>query len=190
MASLLSGCLDTLPDRGDRSLVASAPHVRPEARAGVSPRGASLAFASLDGPSETVSERFREQFDKAVQSRDVALAKTEAAHYRIRGYLTTLPAPGGARLACVLDVYDRQGRRVQRLMDETALKTEANPWDAVDDKSLAAFVDRSAEDLAAFLSGTPEALAAAEKDAGVSVVSGQAKGSEEKPKPSGVAQAR
>ena len=188
-ASLLCGCIDTAVEKG-ASPVAAAPQVRISARPGVSPHGASLAFASLDGPPEAVSARFREQFDKAAQSRDVALSKPEAAQYRLRGYLTASPTQGGTRLAYVLDVYDRQGRRVQRLTDEAGLKPDANPWDALDEKSLAALADRGAEDVAAFLSNTPEALAAAEKDSGVSVVAGQPKASEDKPKAAGVAQVR
>jgi hypothetical protein len=188
-ASLLCGCLDTAGEKGAPP-VAAAPHPRISARPGVSPHGASLALASLDGPPQPVAERFREQFDKAAQSRDVALAKPEAAQYRLRGYLTASPAQGGTRIAYVLDVYDRQGRRVQRLTDETGLKPDANPWDSLDEGSLAAFADRGAEDVAAFLSNTPEALAAAEKDSGVSVVAGQPKASEDKPKAGGVAQVR
>ena len=188
-ASLLCGCLDTALEKGAQP-IAAAPHLRISAHPGISPHGASLAFASLDGPPEAVSERFREQFDKAAQSRDVALAKPEAAQYRLRGYLTASSTQGGTRLAYVLDVYDRQGRRVQRLTDETGLKPDANPWDALDERSLAAFADRGAEDVAAFLSNTPEALAASEKESGVSIVAGQPKASEDKPKAGGFAQIR
>jgi hypothetical protein len=134
--------------------------------------------------------RFREEFDKAARSREVALAKTDAAPYRLRVYLTALPAQAGTRLAYVFDVYDRQGRRVQRLSDEVGVSSDANPWDAINDSSVAAIANRGAEDVAAFLSNTPEALAAAEKDGGVSVVAGQARASEDKPKVSGVAQVR
>jgi hypothetical protein len=188
-ASLLCGCFETAVEKGAPP-VGAVPHLRIAARPGVSPHGASLAFASLDGPPAAVSESFREQFDMAAQSRDVALAKPEAAQYRLRGYLTASPAQGGTRLSYVLDVYDRQGRRVQRLTEEAGLRPDANPWDAVDDKSLAAFADRGAEDVAAFLSNTPEALAAADKDSGVTVVAGEAKAPEEKPKAGGVAQFR
>jgi hypothetical protein len=190
LASLLCGCMDTTLDRDTGPSVATVARQRVTARTGVSPRGASLAFVSLDGPPEAVSVKFREQFDKAAQSREVALAKTEAAQYRLRVYLTALPAQAGTRLISVLDVYDRQGRRVQRLSDEVAVRSDANPWDAINDNSLAAIADRGAEDVAAFLSNTPEALAATEKDAGVSVVAGQAKIPDDKPKVSGVAQAR
>jgi hypothetical protein len=187
-AFALCGCVDTAVEIGSQR-VAGAPQ-RLAARPGVSPHGASLGFATLDGPSEAVSERFREHFDKAAQSRDVALAKPEAAHYRLRAYLTVSPAPSGPRLSYLLDIYDRQGRRVQRLTEEIGVTPEATSWEALDDKALAVFADRGAEDVAAFLSNTSEAVAAAEKDSGVTVVAGQAKAPEEKPRTGGVAQIR
>jgi hypothetical protein len=186
---LLCGCVDTAVETGSQRVSGASP-LRIAARPGVSPHGASLGFATLDGPSQAVSERFREHFDKAAQSRDVALAKPESAHYRLRGYLTAAPAQSGPRLSYVLDIYDRQGRRVQRLTEEVGVSPEATSWEALDEKSLAAFADRGAEDVAAFLSNTSEAVAAAEKDSGVTVVAGQAKASEDKPRAGGVAQIR
>ena len=188
-ALALCGCVDTAVEIGSQR-VAGASGQRMAARPGVSPHGASLGFATLDGPSEAVSDRFREHFDKAAQSRDVVLAKPEAAHYRLRAYLTSSPAPSGPRLSYLLDIYDRQGRHVQRLTEEIAVTPDATSWEAIDEKSLAAFADRGAEDVAAFLSNTSEAIAAAEKDSGTTVVAGQAKASEEKPRAGGVAQIR
>ena len=188
-AMALCGCVDTAVEIGSQR-VAGASAQRMAARPGVSPHGASLGFATLDGPSQAVSDRFREHFDRAAQSRDVALAKPEAAQYRLRGYLTAAPAQSGPGLSYVLDIYDRQGRRVQRLTEEIAVTPDATSWEAIDDKSLAAFADRGAEDVAAFLSNTSEAIAAAEKDSGMTVVAGQAKAPEEKPRAGGVAQIR
>ena len=188
-ALLLCGCVDTAVESGSQR-VAGATAQRIAARPGVSPHGASLGLATLDGPSQAVSERFREHFDKSAQSRDLALVKPEAAHYRLRGYLTVSPAQSGPRLTYLLDIYDRQGCRVQRLTEEIGVTPEATSWEALDDKSLADFADRGAEDVAAFLSNTSEALAAAEKDSGVTVVAGQAKASEDKPRAGGVAQIR
>jgi hypothetical protein len=188
-ALALCGCVDTAVEIGSQR-VAGATGQRMAGRPGVSPHGASLGFATLDGPSQGVSDRFREHFDKAAQSREVALAKPEAANYRLRAYLTVSPAQNGPRLSYLLDIYDRQGRRVQRLTEEIAVTPEATSWEALDDKSLAAFADRGAEDVAAFLSNTSEAIAAAEKDSGVTVVAGHAKASEEKPRAGGVAQIR
>ena len=187
-ALLLGGCLDTAVEVGARRSLADAPQPPLVARPGVSPRGASLAFADLDGPPESVRARFMQQFTAAAEAKDVALAKPDSATYRLRGYLTASPAQGGTRLAYVLDVYDRKGRRAQRLTFEAGLKPGADPWAVVDEASLSAFAQRGAGDVAAFLSNTPEAVAAAEKDSGVSVVAGQTPHRGETPRPNGVAQ--
>ncbi len=60
------------------------------------------------------------------------------------------------------DIYDRSNHRAQRLNDEIALKgAAADPWSLVDGAALSALASRSARELAAYLSNTPEALAAA-----------------------------
>jgi hypothetical protein len=185
-ALALGGCLDTAVDVGARRPNATAPQPRIAARPGVSPHGASLAIASLEGPPDAVAARFISLLDTAAKARDVALAQPETAQYRLRGYLTASPAQAGTRLAYVLDVYDRQGRRVQRLTDEAGLKPGNDPWEAVDDKSLGLFAERGAEEIAAFLSNTPEAVAAAGNEGGVSVVAVDRK-RDEAPRPGGVA---
>jgi hypothetical protein len=189
-ALMLGGCLDTAVDLGARQASAREATRRIAARPGVSPHGASLAFASIEGPPDALGARFMQRFTQTAQTRDVALVPSEAAQYRLRAYLTASPVQGATRLAYVLDVFDRQGRRVQRLTDEAGVRPDADPWEAVDEKSLALFADRGAEDIAAFLSNTPEAIAAAGGDAGVSVAAAQHAPTEESPRPGGVAQLR
>ncbi len=189
-ALMLGGCLDTAVDLGAPQASAQPPGRRFAARPGVSPHGASLAFASIDGPPDAVGARFMQRFTQSAQARDVALVPSEAAQYRLRAYLTASPAQGATRLAYVLDVFDRQGRRVQRLTDEAGVRPDSDPWEAVDERSLALFADRGAEEVAAFLSNTPEAIAAAGGDSGVSVAAAQHAPTVETPRPGGVAQLR
>ena len=189
-ALMLGGCLDTAVDLGARQASAQQATRRFVARPGVSPHGASLAFASIEGPPDAVGARFMQRFAQTAQARDVALVPAEAAQYRLRAYLTASPAQGATRLAYVLDVFDRQGRRVQRLTDEAGVRPDADPWEAVDERSLALFADRGAEEVAAFLSNTPEAIAAAGGDAGVSVAAAQHPPAAELQRPGGVAQMR
>lgn len=187
---MLGGCLDTAVDLGARQASAQPSGRRFAARPGVSPHGASLAFASMEGPPDAVGARFMQRFTQTAQARDVALVPPEAAQYRLRAYLTASPAQGATRLAYVLDVFDRQGRRVQRLTDEAGVRPDSDPWAAVDERSLALFADRGAEEVAAFLSNTPEAIAAAGGDAGVSVATARHAPIEETPRPGGMAQLR
>ena len=171
-ALCLSGCLDAAVEIGAPRSKAAA------SRAGgaplVSPHGASLALVSVEGPPEEIRVRFQKQLASAAQSRDIALTESEPqASYRLRGFLTASSAEGATRLAYVLDVYDSKGRRVQRLTSEAELPAAADSWQAVDEKSSRAFAERGADALAAFLSTTPEAIAAAGGEAGVSVVAAE-----------------
>ena len=118
----------------------------------------------------------------------MAIVSSETAQYRLRAYLTATPAQGATRLTYVLDVFDRQGRRAQRLTDEAGVRPGADPWQALDEGAIGLFADRAAEDLAAFLSNTPEAIAAAGGEAGVSVVSAERQPAERIAAPIGVAQ--
>jgi hypothetical protein len=181
----LGGCSDAGVEPGAQEAIGARLAPRP----GVSPHGASLAFTSLEGPPDAVGARFLQHFKRAAEVRDIALAPADAAVYRLRGYLTAVAAQGATRLAYVWDLYDRQGRRVRRLTDEAGMQASSDPWAAVDDRSLGLFADRGAEDLAAFLTNTPEAIAAAGAQAGVSVGAAEQQPAAAAP-PSGVAQRR
>ncbi len=135
-----------------------------------------------------MANEFKQRFVQAAAARDVAIVSSETAQYRLRAYLTATPAQGATRLTYVLDVFDRQGRRAQRLTDEAGVRPGADPWQALDEGAIGLFADRGAEDLAAFLSNTPEAIAAAGGEAGVSVVSAERQPAERIAAPIGVAQ--
>ncbi len=157
----LTGCVDATVDASARQAAARS---RPAPRPGVSPHGVSVALASLEGAPEPIAERFKRALSSAADGREIAFAEPEAAQYRIRGYLTAAPAQEGTRYSCVWDVFDRQGRRAQRLTDEVIAKNPGKSdggWEALDDKTLFEAARHGAEDLAAFLTNTPEAIAAA-----------------------------
>jgi hypothetical protein len=165
----LCGCVDTAAQIG-----ASAPNAaRPRLAAlpGVSPRGAPVELASVEGPPPAAVARFREAFQSAAAARDVAIADAGAASYRIRGYLTAAGAAGATRLSYVWDIYDRNGKRLQRIADDLAARPGVEGWDGLDEKAMAEISRAGAQELAAFLSNTPEAVAAAQgAAAGASVV--------------------
>ncbi len=180
----LAGCVDTAVDASARQ---SAARSRPTPRAGVSPHGASVALASLEGAPEAVAERFKQALSSAADGRDIAFAAPETAQYRIRGYLTAAPAQEGTRYSCVWDVFDRQGRRAQRLTDEVTAKSSG--WDALDDKTLFEVARHGAEDLAAFLTTTPEAIEAA-GESGVTAVAVERASDPAPARPLGFAEAK
>jgi len=128
---------------------------------GVSPRPAALAVTQLDAP-EPLKSQFLALFNADAARQEVALTDASDARYLARGYLSAFPDAGGARLTYVWDIYDSKAHRAQRINDEIAVKGgSADPWSLVDAAALAALAQRSAAEVAAYLSNTPEALAAA-----------------------------
>jgi hypothetical protein len=169
-AAALGGCVDTAVEVGARRPGTTAARHKPVPRPGVSPHGASVALASLEGAPEDILARFRPIFARTAEIRDIATVGEADAAYKLRGYLTAYAGPEGAtRLGYVFDVFDHGGRRMQRLSDEVVAKIAGDPWSALGDPELAELAARGADDLAAFLSNTPEALAAAGGESGVTV---------------------
>jgi hypothetical protein len=161
-------CLSACSSPTDPGAVSSIPpQARNEIRpSGLSPRPAALSITQMEGAPEPLKSQFLAMFNADVARQDVALTDSAGARYLARGYISAYPVDGGARLSYVWDIYDRTAHRAQRLNDEITLKgASADPWALVDAPALAALAQRSAGELAAYLSNTPEALAAAHPDA-------------------------
>lgn len=155
LALSLGGCADT----GGPATGAQIVSVRPS---GYSPRPAALAVTQMEGAPTPLQTQFMALFNADVVKDDVALTDSASARYLARGYISAFPVDGGAKLTYVWDIYDRANHRAQRLNDEIALKgSAADPWSLVDTAALQALAARSAGELSAYLSNTPEALAAA-----------------------------
>lgn len=156
MAALpLGGCVDTV----GQAQIEPAAKIAP--REGVSPAGARVAVAGVDGAPRQTAEKFAAALAPAAAARDIATAETGKADYLLRFYLSAAPAGPAARLAYVFDMFDRDRRRTARLSGDIAAGgAGADPW-AVDETTLRLLADRAADDMAAALSNTPEAIAAA-----------------------------
>jgi hypothetical protein len=157
---ILSGCVD--------SNVAQAPDPSaPQAmnmprREGVSPGGATVAVASFSGAPQEVTDRFAPLFADAATRGEIAIADPDTANYLVRGYLNAYPEGDATAVAFVLDIFDSKKQRTQRIEDEVLVRGQAaDPWSLVDDSALAAVAAKSADDLAAVMTNTPEALLAA-----------------------------
>jgi hypothetical protein len=159
----LSGCNEHVSPAASTSPAPGAQIVA----SGYSPRPAAIAITQMEGAPAPLQSQFMAYFNAAAAQQDVALTDSAAARYLVRGYISAFPVDGGARLTCVWDIYDRTNHRAQRLNDEIALRGAApDPWSLADSAALAALAQRSASELAAFLSNTPEALAATAQNAG------------------------
>ena len=83
------------------------------------------------------------------------------ARYLVRGYLTATPIEGGTEVDVVWDVFTPDKQRAQRLSDTIAVRGAGDDaWAMVGDAALDSIAAKSADDLAAYLSNTPEAAPA------------------------------
>jgi hypothetical protein len=156
---VLGGCVEDGPNASVTAANARSPRLA--ARPGVSPRAASVAFTSFDGLPGSYAQRFTAALNAQAAGRDISVTDAQAATYLVRGYLDVSGGEGGAIVTYVWDVFDRRGRRAQRVEDSIALgSSTADPWSLVDDRVLQSIASRSADDLAAFLTNTPEAMGA------------------------------
>jgi len=152
-AAALAGCVESASDVAPG--VDSAQFVR---REDASMAGATMAVVSIEGAPAELSDRFRQSLDQAAAQRQIAVAPPTTARYLIRGYLSASPAENGARIDFVWDVFTPDKQRVQRLSDAMLVQGSGDDaWAMVDEAALDSIAAKCADDLAAYLSNTPEA---------------------------------
>jgi hypothetical protein len=160
--SLVAGCNETTSSLREPIKAATS---APARNTNASPRGASVALTltGVETVPRPIVSRFSEALAHAVDVREVEVVEPKRAKYFVQMHLTAYPAGNGASaLAYVCDIYDAKKNRIQRLADDVALKgMAADSWSLVNDKAIEAIAARSGDDLAGFLSNTPEAIAAA-----------------------------
>ena len=123
--------------------------------------GATVAIVSVDGVPADISTRFRTSLDEAVTARRVVVATPAKTRYLIRGYLTASLIEGGAEVDVVWDVFTSNKQRAQRLSDTIAVKgSGGDAWAMLDDAAINSIAAKCADNLASYLSNTPEAAPA------------------------------
>ena len=161
-ACALSGCVETVSDFASKS-EAHAQFVR---RPDVSLAGASVAFVSVDGPPAAISANFSQLLTREAMAQDIVIVDGKKAQYLVRGYLSAYATKDGAAIEYVWDVFNKDKQRTQRVNDVLEVRGQgSDPWRIVGDAALASVAAKSADDLAAFLSNTPEAVAVAKTPA-------------------------
>jgi hypothetical protein len=125
------------------------------------PRGATVAFESIEGPPPGQFKKLVQNLNDEAQSRRLAVISRESPSvYRVRGYLAAKIVQGQTTISWVWDVFDGDERRAMRINgEETAnsrtLDRQRDAWSAVDDAMLQRIARSSMEQLAAFLT-SPE----------------------------------
>lgn len=150
----LTACADTGDEIRPRALSVRAAPVG-------AARGADVAIASIDGAPEAVVGKFSALLASAAATRDIPVTEAAKAKYFVRGYLSAYPAENGTTVGYVWDVFDAGKHLAKRVDDVVVIKAKGpDSWALVDEPALNTLAARMADDLAAFLSGTPEAVAA------------------------------
>lgn len=149
-----SGCVETAGDvapgvEGSQQFVR-----RPDATMA----GASMAIISIEGAPSELAARFDHSLDEAAAQRQIALVPPTSARYLVRGYLSAALAQDGATVDFIWDVFTPDKQRAQRLSDSIVVRGSGdNPWAMVTEAALDSIAAKCADDLAAYLSNTPEA---------------------------------
>jgi hypothetical protein len=121
------------------------------------PRGATVAFESIDGPPAVQFATLVRSLNDEAQTRRLAVISRESpSAYRVRGYLAAKVVKGRTTIAWVWDVFDGDEHRALRITgEETAKGQQRDAWSAADDAMLKRIAHTSMEQLAAFLT-SPE----------------------------------
>lgn len=131
-------------------------------RADATMAGATMAIVSIAGAPPELASRFDHSFDEAAVQRQIAVAPPTSARYLVRGYLSAALARDGATVDFVWDVFTPDKHRAQRLSDTIVVRGSGDdPWAMVGEAALDSIAAKCADDLAGYLSNTPEAAPAA-----------------------------
>jgi len=117
------------------------------------PRGATVAFDSVDGLPRSQFQKLVEDLNDEAQSRRLAvISREQPSAYRVRGYLAVKVAKHQTTVSWVWDVFDREEARTLRISGEEIAKVRhRDAWAAADDAMLRRIAHNSMEQLAAFL---------------------------------------
>jgi hypothetical protein len=121
------------------------------------PRGASVAFESIDGPPPDKFRKLVDNLNEEAQARRLAVASRESpSAYRVRGYLAAKMAKGESTVSWVWDVFDGDQHRALRITGEESVKGHhRNAWAIADDAMLHRIARSSMDQLTSFLT-SPE----------------------------------
>jgi len=123
------------------------------------PRGATVAFESIDGPPQTQFRSLVQNLNDEAQSRQLAvISREQQSVYRVRGYLAANVAKDRTTISWVWDVFDKDENRALRIAgEETAKSHPRDGWTVADNAMLKRIAQTSMDQLASFLT-SPEVV--------------------------------
>ena len=122
-----------------------------------SPRGATVAFESLDGLPTYQFQKLVQLLQQEAETRQLAVvSRAVPSQYRIRGYATALVQKKRTTIAWVWDVYDSAQQRSLRISGEEQATNPRRGWAAADDQTMQRIARDGMAQLASFLTSPPE----------------------------------
>ena len=146
LGALSAGCTTTDETTGSTNApVASAP------------RGASVAFESIDGMPQYQFQKLVQSLQQEAETRQLAfVSRTGPSQYRLRGYASAHIRGKQTTIAWVLDVYDSAKERSLRISGEQQGSNGRRGWAAADDQAMQRIARDGMTQLAGFLTGPQE----------------------------------
>jgi len=125
------------------------------------PRGATVAFDTIDGLPRPQFQTLVQKLNDEAQSRRLAVVSREGTSvYRVRGALTATVSKGQTTVAWNWDVFDGQQQRVFQIKGEEAAtqptRNVDEAWKAADEAMLRRIAQASMDQLTTFLT-SPDA---------------------------------
>jgi hypothetical protein len=124
------------------------------------PRGATVAFDSIDGLPPQHFQTLVADLNQEAQSRSVAVtSRLQPSAYRVRGYFAaSVDKSHTTTVSWVWDVFDRDERRAMRISGSAPVK--GRDWNAADPALMQKIARSSMDELAGFLNSPAVAPAA------------------------------
>ena len=116
---------------------------------------APVSFAPIIGPPPAVGTQLTQQLVSAAQLKSIPVVTKDSktAVYTVQGYLAQSNERKAEKFSYILDVTDKSGKRVHRILGEEAVpaKSGAKPWAALNQTAMQKIAAKTADDLATWL---------------------------------------
>jgi hypothetical protein len=116
---------------------------------------APVTFAPIIGPPAAIGNQLTAQLITAAQQKSIPVVtdKSKSATYTVRGYLAQSNEKQAEKFSYILDVTDKSGKRVHRILGEEAVpaKPGAKPWTSINQTAMQKIAAKTASDLATWL---------------------------------------
>lgn len=116
---------------------------------------APVAFSNIIGPPKTVGDQLTAQLISQAQQKQIPVVtdKAQPSTYTVQGYLAQSNERTSEKFSYILDVTDKSGKRVHRILGEEAVpaKPGAKPWTSINQTAIQKIASKTANDLATWL---------------------------------------